>query len=68
MTLFRIRYKVFGGHIHCRLFSGKHPSQTFAKCGDFTLSRGQEFIDFTDVFSRAEFINETPNDDPRLFK
>jgi len=34
----RLRYRVLGGHVHCRLFTAKAPGQTFAKCGDLTFA------------------------------
>ena len=33
----RLRYRILGGHVHCRVFTGT-PGYTFAKCGDLTFS------------------------------
>lgn len=35
---FRLRWKVLGGHVHCRLFSTKNYNGTWAKCGDIIVS------------------------------
>lgn len=34
---FRLRYRVQGGHVHVRLFSGRAREMTHAKCGDLTF-------------------------------
>ena len=56
--IFRVRFKVAGGHVHCRLFSAKSLNVTFAKCGDFTVTRGDEFRDLLRCFSGAEFVGD----------
>lgn len=37
-VVMRLRYRILGGHVHCRLFTAKAWEQTFAKCGDLTFS------------------------------
>lgn len=56
--VFRVRYKLLGGHYHCRIFSAKASDQTFAKMGEVVL-RENEF----DAFKKcmiAEFLPEEP--------
>lgn len=33
----RIRYRVAGGHVHCRVFSGKASNMTHGKNGDLVF-------------------------------
>lgn len=60
--IWRVKFKVSGSHVHCELFCthafdpNSHP--TFAKCGDFTVRRGEEFASFMRAFSSAQFIGE----------
>jgi hypothetical protein len=61
--IFRIRYAAAGGHVHCRLFAGRHEG-ALGKCGDlvltiqqFELFRGKPFIEFTEE-------TRSKNDDP----
>lgn len=54
--IFRCRFEVAGGHVHCSLFSGKSINQTFAKLGDFVVTRGEEFIALECVMSGVEFL------------
>ena len=61
MSVYRVRFKVAGGHVHCRLFCAKHPNQTYAKCGDFTVRRGEEMAALVAAFSGAEFVDEDEN-------
>ena len=30
----RIRYKILGGHVHCRVFTAEAQELTYGKCGD----------------------------------
>lgn len=34
----RLRWKLLGGHVHCRLFTSPTPDGTWAKCGDLVFS------------------------------
>ena len=56
--IWRIRFTVAGGHVHCRLFVAKGINMTFAKCGDFTVSRGEEFASLMQAFPKADFIGD----------
>jgi hypothetical protein len=47
--------------VHCALFVAKQANMTFAKCGDFTVSRGEEFASLLRSFSGAEFVGDGPN-------
>ena len=40
--VFRVRFTIGGGHVHCRLFVAPASNMTFAKCGDFVV-RNEEF-------------------------
>lgn len=58
-NIFRVRFAVAGGHVHCRLFAAPNRRDpTFAKCGDFTVCRGPEFRDLVTVF-KAEYVSES---------
>lgn len=54
---YRVRYKVGGGHVHCRVFSRPHGQETWAKCGDLTMS-ASEWNAFMHAFAGAEFLEE----------
>lgn len=56
--IFRVRFDVRGGHVHCRVFSARAAHQTFAKLGDLTVTRGPEFVALMDAFRGAEFLGE----------
>lgn len=56
--IFRVRFTVAGGHVHCRLFSAKQPNMTWAKCGDFCVTKGQEFSDLMRAFGGVDFIGD----------
>lgn len=56
--IFRIRFRVAGGHVHCRLYVAAEARYTFAKCGDFTVGRGPEFIALCEAFAKVEFIGD----------
>jgi len=46
VTLFRIRWKKLGGHIHCRMFTSSGPDQTYGKNGELTFHEGDEWTNF----------------------
>jgi hypothetical protein len=54
---YRVRYKAAGGHIHCRVFSRPHGQETWAKCGDLTIS-ATEMASFQAAFKSADFLEE----------
>lgn len=55
----RLRYKQFGGHVHCRLFTAPAVGQTYAKCGDLVFSE-EEWNDVHVLFEcgGAEVLRE----------
>lgn len=72
MTIFRIYYKLLGGHVHCRFFAGPKEG-ALGKCGNLVF-RKKEFETFKD-FKRAEthyeltqeidFVDEETSSFPR---
>lgn len=54
---YRVRHKLGGGHVHCRVFSRREGTETWAKCGDLTLG-ATEFASFERAFIGAEFLEE----------
>lgn len=56
--IFRVRFDVRGGHVHCRVFSARWTNGTYAKLGDLTVTRGPEFVAFMAAFRGAEFLGE----------
>ena len=61
--IFRCRFTIGGGHVHCALFLAPGSNQTFAKCGDFCVRKGQEFQALLRDAPGFEFIAERPEDD-----
>ena len=56
--IIRIRYRLLGGHVHCRVFTGKAKNMTFAKVGDLIFSQ-DEWDDVRDQLHRTvEFVPE----------
>lgn len=61
-NIFRIRFAIGGGHIHCRLFASKNRRDpAWQKCGDFTVCKGPEFRDLIAAF-KCEVIGEKETD------
>lgn len=65
MTHIRIHYKVLGGHVHCRVFSGPASDLTHGKNGDLVFDE-REWPAVRDMlYTRdhgrlgVEFIDET---------
>ena len=59
MTSLRVYYKILGGHVHCRVFSGKAPDLTHAKNGDLALSVEEWNADGVyDALSRIAEVRE----------
>jgi hypothetical protein len=56
--IFRVRFEIGGHHVHCRLFIAKAENQTFAKCGEFVVRKGDEFRDLLASFKGAQFIGD----------
>ena len=57
--IIRMYYKKLGGHVHCRLFTGKAKNMTFAKVGDLVFSE-TEWDDVRNMLhSAVELIEES---------
>jgi hypothetical protein len=54
--IWRVRFDVKGGHVHCELFVAKRRENIFAKCGSFVVQRGEEFSDLLRTMTNTEFI------------
>lgn len=54
--IFTIHFQTLGGHVHCRISVAKARNMTSATCGDFVVSRGEEFVALERAFSGAEFV------------
>lgn len=57
--IFRVRFTIAGGHVHCALYSRRAGSSTFELLGEFRAARGLEFRDLVAAFSKADFVGET---------
>lgn len=60
--MYRIRFTIAGGHIHCALFYAPASNQTFAKCGEFIIRKGAEFEALLRSMSGVDFIGHMPHD------
>jgi len=56
MAIFKIHHEQAGGHVHCALFVAKSPNMTYAKCGDFCVSAGEEFEELQRALSGVAFV------------
>lgn len=56
--IWKVRYQVAGGHVHCALFSAPGVGRTYAKCGDLVV-RVEEFPQFKILMSKATFEEAT---------
>lgn len=56
--IFRCRFDVLGGHVHCALLSRKSANHTFAKLGDICVTRGEEFIALERAMRGVEFLQK----------
>lgn len=54
--LFRLRYDVLGGHVHCRLFQAADRSQTWALTGDLTFDEAGWAAFATVLSDRIEMV------------
>jgi hypothetical protein len=63
--IFKVRFEVLGGHVHCDVFVGKAYNQTFANCGHLVIDRGQQWTAFEAAFAGAEF--EPKHGDPAFY-
>jgi len=55
--IIRIRYKILGGHVHCRLLTSKSMGHTFAKCGDLVFSI-EEWNLVRGILTGVQFMEE----------
>lgn len=56
--VFRMRFETLGGHVHCALFVAKNSEATFAKCGDFVVSRGEQFVDLISAAPKFQLVGD----------
>ncbi len=56
---FRIRHKLGGWHVHCRLFVTTNPNGTWQKCGDIIM----DDIDFAEFRAVCPLIEFKPEED-----
>ena len=56
--IWRIRFTIREGHIHCAIFLAPGPDRTFAKCGDFVVCKGAEFASLAKSFD-ADFVGDS---------
>lgn len=56
--IIRVYYKQLGGHIHCRVFTGKARNMTFANCGNLVFSEDEWDMVRNILNSAVEFIKE----------
>jgi hypothetical protein len=62
MRTFRVRWRVLGGHIHCRVFSAENPSGTFAKLGDLIMDE-RDWNSFRDQIGGGwQLVSEDQSD------
>lgn len=54
--IFRLYHETLGGHVHCRLFSGKHDG-ALGKCGEIVM-RVDEFAIFREAAGFIQFREE----------
>ena len=63
MSVFKIKYLKTPGlrHVYCRLFASPSPNQTYASCGNFTVSTGEEWDCLQRAMSGVAFEDATPD-------
>lgn len=54
----RIRYRVLGSGVLCRVFVRSFPGETYQLTGTFVLDYGQMWDDFRVMFTKAEFVED----------
>lgn len=57
MTIIKIKFTRLGGHYHCRLFTARGVSYTFAKCGELVFSE-EEFPEVRRLWITTIFEEE----------
>lgn len=63
MSVFRIRHKKLGGHVHMRVFSAPRAGATFAKLGDLCCDEA-EFKELRDAMAHVEFLTDDDDSYP----
>lgn len=63
--VFRVRYRLLGGHYHCRVFSARASNQTFAKLGELTMDTDDWLTFLEHVGTRWEILREDTPGEPR---
>lgn len=58
----RIYYQKLGGHIHCRVFTGKAKNSTHAKCGTLTFDEQEWSVVHDMLSSIAEVVPESSSE------
>lgn len=58
--IFHIRWRLLGGHYHCRLFGSKSLRHTFALYGNMIIPAA-EWEGFKKAFPNVEFGEDYPN-------
>lgn len=59
--IIRLYFKKFGGHYHCRVFTGMAKNMTFAKSGDLVRDEREWDTVRTVLNSACEFIEDLPS-------
>ena len=57
MRVFKCRFEILGGHVHCRLFSAQGIGYTFAKLGNISMDL-KDWEDFKEQFPSFLFQEE----------
>lgn len=60
--VWRVKFNIGGGHVHCRLFCAAAENHTFAKCGEFCVRKGAEFVSLLRVMGGVQFIGDNDRD------
>jgi len=58
MTMFRLRWKLIGNHVHVRVFAGTADSAGFAMCGELVFRDGEwpSFVQCLDDTNTAKVV------------
>jgi hypothetical protein len=58
MTVFRLRWKLLGKHVHVRVFAGTADSAGFAMCGELVFREGEwpSFVQCLDDTNTAKVV------------
>src|SRR5262245_9072535 len=64
--IFRLYHETAGGHVHCRLFAGRHEG-ALGKCGTFVM-RIEEFESFVDACPMIDYFPRLPKNNSDVAK